>query len=70
MMGIGGFTPLDRLHDPGRLAGRVRRHEDGQRPVLADPDHPLHRQGHRRPHQGRRRTSPWSTARPARSWPP
>jgi ATP sulfurylase len=39
MMGIGGFTPLTGF----RLAGCLRRHEDGQWPVLADSRDPFDR---------------------------
>ena len=54
MMGQGGFTPLDGFMTHADWQGVC----DGQRPVLADPDHAVHRQGNGRRHQGRRRRGP------------
>jgi hypothetical protein len=48
------------------LARRLRRHEDGQRPVLADPDHAVHRQA-TPTHQVAGATSPWSIRETARN---
>jgi sulfate adenylyltransferase len=55
MMGQGGFTPLDGFMSHADWQGVCDGMKMASGPVLADPDHAIHRQGHRRGHQGCRR---------------
>ena len=48
MLGMGAYTPLDGFHGPRRLAVVGHRHEARQRRVLADPDHVVAGDRHRR----------------------
>ena len=70
MLGMGAYTPLPGLHRRSRLARRERRHEAGERRVLADSHHPVGSSGCGRQDLGRRPRCPGATVRPARSWGP
>ena len=48
MLGIGGFTPLEGFMTHADWQGVCDGMKHGERPVLADPDHAVGRQGVRR----------------------
>ena len=45
MLGIGGFTPLSGFMSRADWQGRLRRHDDRERSLLADSDHAVVRHG-------------------------